>query len=185
MLGNYRATGASDMLRRRLAELVLAASAALIAGNAAAQSAPPARPCAAPEHRAMDFWVGEWRVTWKQNEKPMEGRNSIKQVLGGCALEENWRGGGGGEGKSLTFYDRTKKQWHQTWIDGSGQPLYLDGNFEGKSLVLTGKVGQGKELLYQRIMWTPLPDGLRQPWKQSKDGKEWQTLFDGRYEPLR
>jgi hypothetical protein len=169
------------MLCRGLGGFVLAA----VIGNAVAQSSPPAKPCNAPEHRAMDFWVGEWRVTWKQNDKPMEGRNSIKSVLGGCALEENWRGSGGGEGKSLTFYDRAKKQWHQTWIDGSGQPLYLDGNFEGKALVLTGKVGQGKELLYQRIMWTPLPDGLRQLWEQSKDGKKWQTLFDGRYERLK
>lgn len=130
----------------------------------------------------MDFWVGEWRVTWTQQNKPMEGHNSIKSVLGGCALEENWRGPGGSEGKSLTFYDRASKKWHQTWIDGSAQALYLDGNFEDKSLVLEGKTGEGSNLLYHRIKWTPLPDGVRQHWEQSKDGKEWQTLFDGRYE---
>jgi hypothetical protein len=58
--GSARSAGAPwaypvHMLYRVLGGFVLAA---VILGNAAAQSPPPTNPCEAPEHRAMDFWVG-------------------------------------------------------------------------------------------------------------------------------
>src|SRR5512145_2442142 len=46
--------------------------------------------------RAFDFWIGEWRVTFKtQEDQPAEGHNSIRRILDGCAIEENWQGGDG------------------------------------------------------------------------------------------
>lgn len=172
------------MSRRKLGEFI--ACLALIAGSAAAHSAEPAKRCDAKEFRALDFWVGDWRVTWKTPQgQPAEGRNSVKRVLAGCAFEEHWRGGDGSEGKSLTFFDPAAKRWHQTWIDNTAQPLLLDGNFEGPSLVLKGKSGAGFKETFHRITWTPVPSGLRQHWEQSHDGQAWQTVFDGRYEPVK
>jgi hypothetical protein len=169
------------MLRRRWCELI--ACVALVAGSAAAQSPAPAKACEAKEFRAFDFWIGEWRVTWKTPQgQPAEGRNSIRRIVDGCALEENWKGGDGSSGKSLTFFDPAAKRWHQTWIDNTAQPLFLGGNFEGESLVLKGKSGEGFKETFHRITWTPLSGGLRQHWEQSPDGKSWTTVFDGRYE---
>ncbi len=169
------------MLRRGFCELI--ACIALVAASAAAQSSEAAKVCESKEFRAFDFWIGEWRVTWKTPQgQPAEGRNSIKRILDGCALEENWKGGDGSAGKSLTFFDPAVKRWHQTWIDNSAQPLFLDGNFEGESLVLKGKSGEGFTQTFHRITWTPMAGGLRQHWEQSKDGQAWKTVFDGRYE---
>jgi hypothetical protein len=156
---------------------------ALLAGSGAAQSAEPAKRCDAKEFRALDFWVGEWRVTWKTPKgQPAAGRNSIQRVLDGCAIEEHWHGGDGSEGKSLTFFDPSAQRWHQTWIDTTAQPLFLDGNFEGESLVLTGKSSAGGLQTFHKITWTPLAGGVRQHWEQSHDGKAWTSVFDGKYE---
>lgn len=169
------------MLRRRSCEFI--ACLALVAGNAAAQSAVTAKVCEAKEFRAFDFLIGEWRVTWKTPRGlPAEGRNSIRRIVDGCALEENWKGADGSTGKSLTFFDPAVKRWHQTWIDNTAQPLFLDGNFEGESLVLKGKSGEEIKETWHRITWTPMSGGLRQHWEQSHDGKSWTTVFDGKYE---
>ncbi len=34
-------------------------------------SAAPQNPCAAPQQKQFDFWVGEWELTWP-GEKPSE-----------------------------------------------------------------------------------------------------------------
>jgi hypothetical protein len=167
----------------RPSSYALIACVAFIASSDAAHSAEPAKRCDAKEFRAVDFWIGEWRVTWKTPQgQPAEGRNSIKRVLDGCALEEHWRGGDGSEGKSLTFFDPAAQRWHQTWIDISARPLFLDGNFEGESLVMKTKTSEGPLTTFHRITWTPMDGGLRQHWEQSTNEKVWNTVFDGRYE---
>lgn len=169
------------MSSRRFCQLI--ACVALIGGNAAAQSSEPAKACDAKEFRAFDFWVGEWRVTWKTPQgQPAEGRNSIQRVLDGCAIEEHWHGDDGSEGKSLSFFDPSAQRWHQAYVDKTAQPLLLEGAFEGRSLVLTGKSRRGGLETFHRITWSPLADGVRQHWEQSANGRTWETVFDGRYE---
>ena len=108
------------------------ACVALIGCSDAAQPAEPAKRCDAKEFRAFDFWVGEWRVTWKTPQgQPAEGRSSIQRVVGGCAIEEHWQGGDGSEGKSFTFFNPATRHWQQTWVDATAQPLMFEGNFEG------------------------------------------------------
>jgi hypothetical protein len=164
---------------------VLVSSVALVAVATSAHCADSAKPCDAKEFRAFDFWVGEWRVTWKTPQgQPAEGRSSIQRVVGGCAIEEHWQGKDGSEGKSFTFFNPATKHWQQTWVDATAQPLMLEGDFEGESLVLKTKVGHGGGFVtYHRITWTPLPGGVRQHWEQSADGSAWDTVFDGRYAP--
>jgi len=170
------------MSRRGFVELI--ACVALVATSAAAQSADIAKPCDAKEFRAFDFWIGEWRVTWKTPQgQPAEGRNSIKRVLDGCAIEEHWHGNDGSEGKSLTFFDPAAKRWHQTYLDKTAQPLMLEGNIEGDSLVLTGSRDQEEFTTFHRITWTPAARGVRQRWEQSHNGQLWETVFEGTYQP--
>jgi hypothetical protein len=173
------------MSRRGFSGLI--ASLTLIVIGTSAQSAEPAKPCDAKEFRSFDFWVGEWRVTWKTPQgQPAEGRSSIQRVVNGCAIEEHWQGKDGSEGKSLTFFNAATERWQQTWVDVTGQPLMLEGNFEAESLVLKTKVEHGDGFVtYHRITWTPLPGGVRQLWEQSANGKAWDTVFDGRYAPVK
>jgi len=109
------------------------------------------------------------------------------RILGGCAILEEYETVAGYAGKSLNFYDSNSQQWHQTWIDTGGTPLFLTGKFEGGSMVLvderTSRVN-GRTWT-QRITWTPVPGGkVRQHWEKSSDGGlTRETVFDGLYAP--
>jgi hypothetical protein len=109
----------------RRAACALAALLALANGAVAEEGAPlvPAAPppCASPEHRAFDFWLGAWHVETPAG-KPA-GRNTITSILDGCALLEQWEGAGGVRGTSLTAWDAATKRWRQTWMDSGGGVL--------------------------------------------------------------
>jgi len=147
-------------------------------------SAPGALPpgCGTPEHRQFDFWVGEWDVFAPDGKRV--GGSSIRLILGGCVVLENWKGGGGVEGTSFNIYDRSDRLWHQSWVDGSGSRLELAGGLRDRSMVLSGiTAGPAGAKTTERITWTPLGGGkVRQLWEQSKDGgTTWTVAFDGTY----
>jgi hypothetical protein len=58
-------------------------------GQNSAKSQPP---CAQPESRQFDFWIGEWNAAWELEGKPGKGTNTIRSVLGNCVIEENFDG---------------------------------------------------------------------------------------------
>ena len=172
--------------RRALVAAVCALTGALLAGprSAAAQAPAPVKPCQTVEHRQFDFWVGHWNVFVPSGKKA--GENRIEVIADGCALLEEWTGGGGVTGKSLNIYDSHDRRWHQTWVDNSGTLLMLTGGFVERSMVMsmTGpSPTDPKTTVQQRITWTPAADGtVRQLWESSADeGKTWTVLFDGRY----
>jgi hypothetical protein len=167
---------------RRLA-LVLPLLLSLAAPTlVAAQGSPPRAACQAAEFHQFDFWIGDWEVRNPDGSKA--GSNRIEPILGGCALQENWTGAGGGSGKSLNMYDRRRKVWHQTWVDAQGNMLQLDGSFADKRMTLTGESpdSSGGTVL-NRIIWEQTAPGrVRQLWESSRDGgKTWTVAFDGRY----
>jgi hypothetical protein len=151
---------------------------------ASAQAAPVPSACESPVHRQFDFWLGEWEVEGGQDGKTPVGRSSITTVAKGCALHENWRSAGGGDGQSLNVYDATAKQWTQFWIGADGVILRLAGGWRNGAMVLEGSLPMpaGRTQL-QRITWTPLADGrVCQRWETSDDtGKSWQISFLGFY----
>ncbi len=156
----------------------------LLASQAAAAQGSPSREaaCLAPEHRQFDFWIGEWDVQLP-NGKPA-GINRIEPILGGCALQESWTGVGGLAGHSYNVYDRSRKLWHQTWVDAQGSLLQLEGGFAENRMTLQGETRDSAGApVKNRITWTPGgPDRLRQLWEVSTDGgKTWSVAFDGRY----
>ena len=159
---------------------------AAIAQEAESGTAAKARACTSPEYRQFDFWIGDWDVT--SGGQPA-GSNSIHAIHNGCALQENWQGSGDGgiSGSSFNIYDKASDKWHQTWVDGSGTLLQLDGGLEGGVMVLSGErpARDGSGMATHRISWTPNPDGtVRQLWEASKDaGENWTALFDGLYTP--
>ena len=157
---------------------------AVIAQEADSEAPERAKPCSSPEYRQFDFWIGDWEVT---SGGQLAGANHIHPVHNGCALQENWQGSGEGgiSGSSYNIYDKSTGQWHQTWVDGSGTLLQLDGGIEGGVMVLSGErlARDGSGLARHRISWTPNTDGsVRQLWEASKDGgATWAVLFDGLY----
>jgi len=149
-------------------------------------STPAPKPCATPEHRQFDFWLGEWSVT--ASDGKVAGHNRITSILGGCALREEWTSARGSNGTSLNMYDAGAGRWRQTWVDDSGSVLLITGEFRGGKMVLEGDSPEaGGKTTRQRITWTPLAGGrVRQLWDSSADGgKTWKVEFDGTYTPVR
>ncbi len=140
-----------------------------------------ANPCGQPLFRQFDFWVGEWEV--KAGGKPA-GTNSVQLVSSSCALLENWTGNGGGDGKSLNYYDASTGKWHQLWVGSGGGALALSGAFTDGAMRLAGEtLNQNGSRVRQKLTFFRLsPDHVRQLWEQSTDeGKTWTVVFDGDY----
>ena len=140
-------------------------------------------PCkSSADHRAFDFWIGEWDVTMNG---AAAGENHVYPILEGCVLFENWTSSTGSTGKSFNFYDRGEGMWKQVWIDDRGGVLEFTGTIRDGSLhySATTRGANGTTTLH-KLVFTPNDDGsVRQFWTQSTDGGEnWQTAFDGHYE---
>lgn len=135
-----------------------------------------------PEYRQFDFWVGDWEVFGPSGRKA--GENKIEKVGNGCVLRENWTGSGGGQGKSMNYYDHSTREWVQVWVGGGADVLPARGGLVDGSMVLKGKhyLRDGRVQEY-RGTWTPLEDGrVRQFLEKSNDGGEtWFVWFDGYY----
>ncbi len=145
-----------------------------VAKNEVMAEAKPKPACETDKQRGFDFWLGEWRVTTPSRPK-WSASSHITSGNNGCSIHEAYKTPQGYEGTSVNFYDKTSNQWHQTWIDNQGNPLYLNGNVQDGKMVLSDGANE--------ITWTPLEDGrVRQHWLVYDEKGESKTAFDGYYE---
>ena len=94
--------------------------------NAAVWSQSDDCACCSADHRAFDFWIGEWEVT--DPDGKIVGTNNIQKAQDGCVLVEDWKSSNGTfTGGSTNFFNNQNGQWEQLWIDNSGSHLHLKG----------------------------------------------------------
>lgn len=156
-----------------------------IAQNGSA-SAP--NPCTTKPQQQLDFWVGEWDLTWP-GTKPGEvqhGTNSIHRVLDGCVVEENFSGGDDMHlrGKSVSIFDSRAGKWKQTWVDNEGGYLDFAGEFiDGQMILGRGFTRPDGVTVLQRMVFKNIsPDGFDWSWEASADGgKSWQVNWPIHY----
>jgi hypothetical protein len=158
--------------------------------SAAAQTATSATPpCSQSEYKQLDFWVGEWTLSWpaaKAGDPENRAANSIRKELGGCVIEENFDGSttGGLIGKSVSMYNSRTGKWHQTWVDNQGAYLELVGGWDGKEFHLwrEGMNAQGKMVQQRMIFKNITPNAFDWSWEVSTDdGKTWQVQWPIHY----
>ena len=114
--------------------------------NATAET-PPATPapqaaCQGEEYRQLDFWVGDWDLSWTNADGTKgTGRNVItRSDFGDCVITENFDGSPSMalKGLSVSTYSRPHQLWRQTWVDSQGGYFSLYGGpQEDKTFVLT------------------------------------------------
>ncbi len=141
------------------------------------------KPCDSDAHRQFDFWVGEWDV-YKYGTDTIVGQNTIRSILNGCVVEENWTSATGWKGKSFNTYNPADSTWNQVWVDQSGNTYHFSGRREGNVMKLAGKAtSKGQHILFEMSYYfEPEKGTVRQLWKMSKDdGESWQLAFDGLY----
>lgn len=143
-----------------------------------------------PAHAAqpaelLDFWVGDWVVTWTNaNGSPGQARNRVGKILEGKVIEENFEGDPVAAaprllGRSLSVLD-AGGTWRQAWADNQGGFFALTGSAEGESRIFAtefrqvGEQRQGKRMRFYDIK----PDGFTWDWEGSVDGgKTWTLLW--------
>lgn len=171
------------MIRTTVTALALFAAVA----HAQAPSGPP--DCSAPEHRAFDFWIGEWDAYVRGTEN-LAGRSTITSEDGGCTITEHWRSqdGSGYTGRSINIYDRQTGRWEQHWVDSTGEIThFVGGPIEGGAMRLTDAANvragvNNGEPFQVRMTFTPNADGtVRQHGESSADGVTWTSRYDFTY----
>ncbi len=144
-----------------------------------------AAPCEhEPAFRELDFWVGEWVVVEPRSGRKL-GDNRVERHVAGCMLLENWTAAGGGTGKSMNIYDRSRDTWRQLWISSTGNVLdYSEGELRDSAMHFRGaSLDERGDTILQRLVFEAVaPDTVRQVFTQSTDGgANWQTTFVGLY----
>ncbi len=186
-LSEHRVSCWGDSMIRMLAVLSLAAMT-LAQLHAQQTSATPHAPCAAPQQKQLDFWVGEWELTWP-GEKPSEtghGINSIKRIMDGCVVQENFSGGDSLHlrGTSVSTFDVRSGHWKQTWVDNEGGYLDFTGDFANGQMILQREFTQkdGTRVM-QRMVWKNISaNEIDWSWEASRDGgKTWQVNWPIHY----
>ena len=110
--------------------------------------------------------------------------NVIERRHGGCVIVENWDDGVGGTGQSFNVFDRTTRQWHQTWVDSNGGLHQYWGGLKDGSMVLQGEVPlppasrfQGRRTV--RLTFTPIgADKVRQFSESLNVDGTWSVNYD-------
>jgi tetratricopeptide (TPR) repeat protein len=135
-----------------------------------------AHPCATAEHRAFDFWIGEWDVF--VNDQKI-AYSSIQLTLDECAIFENYTALRGYSGKSFSAFDAATKKWQQRYFDTTGAVHDWTGEVTGDALrFFLNHDGQTDRMTYTKEG----PDQVRQFIDTSTDGgKTWNVSYDGKY----
>lgn len=166
----------------------LAPSTALAAESSSVQET---MACRTGDHAtALDFWVGDWRVTDEADTK-FYGTNRVERAVQGCAIFEHWTNRQGGEGKSLFYFDATKDTWAQVWVTGdTSRPgglklkMLVDSPGKGSARFRGELTHPDRGTWFDRTTLTPLADGtVRQHIEISDDGETWTTTFNAIYHP--
>ena len=168
--------------------LVVMALCCLVAGDQNAPAAGRPKPCFEPEQKQLDFWVGEWDLTWPGNNagETAHGRNSVRRILDGCIVEENFSGEDAMHlrGKSVSIFDVTAGKWKQTWIDNEGGYLDFVGESKDGQMILAREATRpdGTKGLSRMVFKNITHDEFDWSWEGSKDGgKTWTVVWPIHY----
>ena len=164
--------------------LSFAVSAAL--AQQSSQTTRP-NPCAAAQQKQLEFWVGEWDLTWpgQNGGETGHGTNSITRIMDGCVVQENFSGLATHlRGTSVSTFDTKAGKWKQTWVDNEGGYLDFVGEFKDGQMVLQREAtGPNGAKFLQRMVWKNITaNELDWSWEASQDGgKTWQVQWPIHY----
>lgn len=153
--------------------------------------ADPTPPCTSAGARQLDFWLGEWDLTWPAEQSGGEagdiarGRNSLTRLFDDCVIEENFTTEDASfRGHSVSVYDVNAGLWRQTWVDSAGGYLSLIGGVEDGQMVLaTEPVESDTGAAFNRMVFSDVePDSLEWAWQRTGDGgATWTDLWNISY----
>jgi len=173
-----------------VASLVIAMLGSTGSTDGDAEAAPRRSPaCDTPDHRAFDFWIGDWDVHVRARQSATGpwgesvGKQHVEAVLDGCAISESFTADGPGTpwaGRSYSAWHAPAKKWRQTWVDDQGSYLAFTGGVENGSMTLYGEPRTSKDpktagkTIQMRMVFSKVtPTSLHWEWQQTLDN--WKT----------
>lgn len=148
-------------------------------------SANAAPSCEAPEHHALDFWLGEWEV---HSGDEIVARSTIERSTEACAIVEHYRQKDGYTGTSHSFYDGALRKWRQTWIDSTGSVGEFTAEPRPGEMPFVGETHRpdGRVILRRMTLGLHRDGSVRQLSFASTDGgATWKPHYDFTYRPLK
>jgi hypothetical protein len=134
--------------------------------------------CETAEHRALDFWIGEWDA-YRADTNALSGHSTITSVQSGCVIREQWTSEGQPfSGESYNIYDRVSGRWEQYWVSSTGNRTHYVGGLIENGMQLTtpaaSALSPGGAAQFSRVTLTAQPDGtVHQRGENSADGSAW------------
>ncbi len=134
----------------------------------------------------LDFWLGEWDVYVGERKV---GQNSIRSIVEGSAVTEDWTGAGGMHGHSLFYVSPDGSVWRQVWVtenaaapSGVKEKSLVERRPDG-TLVFQGEIVDGEQHYLDRTTLEPKGRSeVRQLIEVSTDdGRTWSPTFDASY----
>jgi len=163
-----------------------------VTGAAAQQSGSAtttaANPCTAPQQKELEFWVGEWDLTWPGATQGQldHGTNSIHRLLDSCVVQENFSGGDAMHlrGMSVSLFDTHAGKWKQTWVDNEGGYLDFVGEFKDGQMILARDAVRpdGTRVIQRMVFKNITANQFDWNWEASNDGgKTWEVMWPIHY----
>jgi hypothetical protein len=156
-------------------------------------SGPPPRPCAnAADHRAFDFWIGEWDVRPAAKPEQPPSHSRIEKIEDGCVILEQYTTPQGYSGRSFNAYDPAKKEWQQFYVDNAGGIHHYRGQAKDGNLYYEAAAvdlpGEKAPVRLKMTFFNLGKDKVRQFFEKSKDGgrtweKSWDLIYTRRTSP--
>ena len=142
-----------------------------------------ARPCLHnPRHADFDFWLGEWDVRPRGQAAAPPSTNVITKIHDGCVVLETYTSGSY-TGQSFNIYDRTRRQWNQTWVDKMGGLHVYWGEARDGNLYYDGEMpdptSPSRRIRTRLTFFGIARDTVRQFSESTRDdGKSWTVNYD-------
>lgn len=143
-------------------------------------------PCGTKDHVMMDFWLGDWALTWGNGKT---GQNVVDKELNGCAIIENFDGTPGIPkyfGKSMSMFDSKAGKWKQVWADSQGGWLEFTGEKVGDEIHFSRKYSKNGKPMIQRMRFYNIDfRNFDWNWESSEtNGQTWTVNWKIHYERI-
>lgn len=136
----------------------------------------------------MDFWVGEWDLTWTVEGQEGLGANSVTKTLGGAVIHEHFEGlegpYAGYLGESFTTFNSRQNTYFQTWVDMNGGYLDFIFEYENENYIFSREADFGEGPIKTRMVFYDItPNGFTWDWQRlMPEDDDWELRWRIHYQ---
>jgi hypothetical protein len=145
-----------------------------------------------PEHKQLDYFVGDWSATTSMFMDPKappqktEGKTHTESLFGGRYIEMHYQGTYEGQsftGQGFIGFDNLKGKYFNTWIDSMSTGFWLAwGSYDAaaKTYTFRGEMDDpmkaGAKTAVRQLVHVVDPSHYTFEWYETHAGKEAKTL---------